>query len=594
MPLLDPRKVHRATEHSDTVLQPFREKYAQALANYGGMHWGNPKAGVPQPLNLTHRYVNVIASHLAAGNPKHDVRTQRMQLRPHALLESLALDHLGNEINRVKTTRDMILMALLGPCAYCRVGLRVGSNTRTIRGITYDLGQPYIQPISFDDLIIDPAGRCREEFMFEGYRYRSWRENWLNLPKGELTEYGASVIEKIPGLGSDGQIDMREGERVNNEVTAQDRFDLVDTIELMDLVIYDEGRSWVVTMSTNKDHCEDYLQIREWNGPGMGPLERLEFDPVPFQRFGVQPVARAWEQADLANEMLDKISEQMKQLKVILAYRKSAKDEAEQIKDAPSGSMIGVRELSDVAALPFDTTNPQIMPFLQMMTGFWDMATGHVDVLGGGDAQADTATEYSGRQANAGVAINDMNRVLEAHESRVSGKLAWYGRKDPFMQKALLKRLPGGEFFEVAYTPEQREGDFEDFTYKVRNLSMSSLHNDPQVRQRRIVELMQTAVLLAEAEQTTGGMVKAAAALRVCAREYDIEELDEIVQEPGFQQMLGWLAQQGPQPTGPGTPVGVSGMPSRIQVSDRQTSAIGTVRSAMHTGPRRAAHVGGM
>ena len=50
----------------------------------------------------------------------------------------------------------------------------------------------------------------------------------------------------------------------------------------------------------------------------------------------------------------------------------------------------------------------------------------------------------------------------------------------------LTKRKTGGEQQQLRLTPEQRQGDFLDFTFKIVARSMTKL--DPMVRSKRILE----------------------------------------------------------------------------------------------------------
>lgn len=579
MPHIGAQKLRDAVDASDTLSEPYRIGYADAIANYGGRYWGDGSDRKRQVINLGNRFVKTMVAHLSAGNPEHDVTAKSRQLRPFAALTQLASDHLADEQSRWKVSRTMLKMALLGPCAYLRLGLKAGSNTHTIDGTIFDMGQPFITPMSLDDIVVDPAGRCPEEFLWEGYRYRPYRASLYNTPKALWTPYGRSVIDKLPALedGYDAER-QRYSEQVSNNLPANDRFGLIDSVELIDIVIRaGDGRFVIVTISGDQSCCNDYLMVRDWEGPECGPLLRLEFDDMPGQPFGVPPVVTAREQSDLTNALLVKLANQLRRQKTVLGYMPGAQDEADQIRTARDGATIPITDPSAVQAYEVGAINTQIPGLANLFRGLADEGFGNVSILSGAQGGGDTATEYSGQQANASVLLGDMHRIHERFETKVSRAMAWYLHHDPMIRIPMVKRLPGGEHIDLVYDAAQREGDWLDYNITVRTNSMSATRHDPQVRQRRIIEMAAVAIQAAQASQATGGMLDLAGMLRVLGRELNIDALDEFMGDPVFQMERQMLTQSLPQFEGKGIPArgGMGG------TSNRYTSGLGTTRGAL-------------
>lgn len=593
MPHVGAKKLHEAVEASDELLRPFREQYAEAIEAYGGRHWGDGKRRKRQVVNLGNRYVKTLVAHLAAGNPEHTVRARTKKLRAHAALTQLALDHLAEEQNWYKTSRTVLKMALLGPCAFLRIGLKAGQNIHTIDGMQYDLGQPFAVPVSLDDLIVDPAARCREERLYEGYRYRPYRSSLYNA-RAAMTRYGKSVIDTLPSLEDGTRLDSeRFSERVSNDLSANDRFGAIDAVELIDVVIRDgDGRFHICTLSSDPAFCDDYLMTREWEGPECGPLLCLEFDDQPDQPFGVPPVVTAREQGELANALLVKLANQFERLKTILAYKPGFRDEANHIRKARDGETIPMRDPDAVRAYEMGAVNVQMMPMVQLLRGLADEAQGNVSILSGGKGGGDTATEYSGQQANASVLIEDMHRIHERFETERSRAMAWWLHTDPAIQLPMVKRMPGGEYLDLVYSADQREGDWLDYNISVRTNSMSSHRHDPQVHARRIIELIGVAMQAAEVSASTGGLVDLGGTMRVLSREMNVDELDEIIGDPMFQMEREAFANAMPQFDGQGMVRGMSVTPGRgptpgrgAGTSNRYTTDLGTTRGALSIMP---------
>lgn len=585
--LLSPKKLANAIRASDARLRPFRERRAEAVADFCGRLYGagDNKRRI---VNLVHRHAAVLVAHLAAGNPTNDVRTSRMERRAEALLLGLALDHLDRELDRVSVSRRLLLDGLLGPCMVARVGLRAGAEVVTIEGRRLNRGQPYVRRVSLDDLIYDASARHDDECLFMGERYRVFRERAIQSGVFAGKE---DALRRLPGV-EDTQ--FRGDEKVENQylgdAKGDERFGLLDTIELCDVAVYDDGVTYMVTIPADPNEIgTGFLAERVWEGPEGGPFVKRDLIPAPDQPFGVPPVAQAIEQAELANETLNKLAEQISQLKAIWAYKGGAVDAARKAQKAKHGELVRMQDpQNDLVAKVLDSVTPGLEPFSRMLIGLWNEQTGGVQVLGGQSGGAQTATEYAGMASTAGLLVGDLGIEHERFETEITRRLAFFLRNDPLIELPMVYRLPGGEMIEVRYSPTAREDDDGDFTFAIRTMSMRAERQDPNVRARRVVELVSALGNVAQVSAITGGMIDFGGTVRVLAREFGIEELDEIVGDGSLFQMTQMLYQRVPGQVGGDVAGRVPGMTSQSQyrirpagVSDRRTTPIGETRSAL-------------
>lgn len=577
---LTPAKLQAAIRASDQELDPFREQYRNAVKLYHGRFYGK-RGGPRQVLNLVNRQVAVLTSHLAAGDPEHVVTTKRMQFRASGILQGLMLDQLSAELHRYSISERMLLDGCFGPCMAVRVGLRAGSELVKIDGVDYDPGQPYIRRISLDDLIFDPSARDDGERLFMGERYRISVDRAV---ESGLFAGHEDYLRSIPTMETVPTQERQED--VGRQATRFDAFGIVNRIQLADIAIYDDRTTYIATVVADP-RVDDgrILRLEEFQGPEGGPFIKSLFWPVPETPWGVPLVAIAREQAELVNLMLDKLTKQLEKLKAVLLARPQAKTAATDIMNAEDSEVIYTEDPSGAQVMTIDAVTPALGEFANTIQALWNEQTNGIEIMGGtGDSE--TATEYQGKSQKASVMLAKLTLAHERIENEISRQLAFYMTTDPLMSPVpLVYRLPGGEFIQVEYTPEQRENDFSDFTYKIRSLSMSSAMQDPNLKQRRIIESVIAIGQVAMVSAQTGGLIDLPATARVLARQQGVEEMDEIVTDPMLLMMQQQLYQGVPQP-GMGTPRGPAVPGMNPTNSYRIAPPGGTSNRNTSTGPR--------
>ncbi len=580
---ITPKALKRACIRSETRIKPFRDQRKRFVKEYRGRFYGDNGDAEAQPINLIYRHMTVMAAHLTAGNPINDVRTDRLEFRAQALLLKLALGHLDQQIDRARISRRMLMESFVSPCMFARVGMRAGVELVTVDGESYDRGQPYYMPICLDDMIYDPVARCDDEALFMGHKYRINRDRALE--SGVFKGY-EDQIKKLRAV-SDSM-----GEPLAAETTP-DRGDPLayaggDIIELADVAIYDDDMVYMATIPWGEDEPDEYFHFDLWDGPERGPFVKREFTPGIDSPFGVPPVAQAREQAELVNSTLNKLSDQIDNLKTIMAYKPGFDDTAKAMDDAPDFGKVKVEDpRTDVNVIPINTVTPGLDGFATMMLNLWNEQTSGIQILGGtGGSKDKTATEYAGQSSAAGLMIGDLAREHERFETEVTKRLAFYLRTDPFIKLPLVHRMRGGELIQVNYTPDMVEDDHGEFTYKIRTLSMRAETQDPIIRQRRLIELIGSFAQIAQVSALTEGMIDFSGSVRVFAREFGIEEVDEIIGDPGYAAMQKAIYSQVPGPS-MGQPSPMRGLRPealthmRTATSNRHTTTAGVTTGAI-------------
>jgi hypothetical protein len=221
---------------------------------------------------------------------------------------------------------------------------------------------------------------------------------------------------------------------------------------------------------------------------------------------------------------------------------------------------------------------------VQELRSWFNYMAGNPDQLMGiGSSTADTATEFQGNQANASVRIQDMRDMIADTQAELSRKHAWFLHYDPLMFQPgqpgipLIRRVTGSREVQVFLTPEQRQGDFLDYTFEIVKRSMTVL--EPNLRAKRLLEF-KTNVIPAETQAAMmmmqmGISYNLPRSLMQTAEEMGIADaMQEVFEDPTFQQRLTLMQQMGPQDSGKsGSMAGViqnKGSPMKRRVSTPQ------------------------
>lgn len=576
-------EIYDCVAFADDRMRPMRRLRTDTLQEYGGRFWYLDDRK-KRPMNLLRRGIKVIVAHLAGRNPSFEVTTERMALRGLARKMSKQLKIRAEKTGRVQQARLWLLDACIGGKTVVRIGEKAGAQCVMDGDRSVQRGETSIRQVSIDDWIYDPSARKDGEEFFEGERIRMPRSRALNacaqgifgLDPAMADPADEALAEQLAVLGQYGLLDdlatpeeaedlirraqpLTDGRTHRREdrsedltvgaLTAEQRYGLVDTIELIELAIYlDADTCILLTMLSEKHAANKYLRAELWQGPVRGPFEHMEFDPVPDNPHGPSVASEIREQSEVANTVIGKMVNQIERTRRVLVYQKNRAADALKITKASDAQSIGIDgDPKDIADVNLGGLSPELAPFAQLMIGYWNM-TGNFDQLGGlGSDQKRTAQEVSQLGVAASVLVEAMGMMFDDFQNRVCQHEAWYFWEDPFIQAPMTMRMEGSEMVEVMYDAQARQGQFTDFNFSIKPRSMQRL--DPNVRSQRIMELMQAVVQSAQVEMATQGRVDSAAIARILGREFEIDELDEILRDPQVQMDLMQVYAGAPGPS---------------------------------------------
>jgi len=158
-------------------------------------------------------------------------------------------------------------------------------------------------------------------------------------------------------------------------------------------------------------------------------------------------------------------------------------------------------------------------------------------------------------QSNAVVTLEDMRDLTYDVAADVSKKQAWYLHTDPLIKVPLIKRETGSEPIQIWLTPEQRQGDWSEYTYKIVKRSMLVL--EPNLRAKRVMEFYTNSVPAimnaAMIAMQMGVPFNVPRALMQAAEELGIADaLSEVFNDPTFAKRMEYYKAMGPKDAGKG------------------------------------------
>lgn len=522
-------KLGEALAAADAAMRPYRRNRLMFLRQYAGPYYGRAHAsGVgpsPEPLNMIHAIVSVVLPHLVACNPRAMIRTHSESLRPFADVFALAWNHLAAEIDLARALRTVVTDALFG-AGIMKTGLAAGAPVEGLGdgdGYLHDNGRPFADPVDLDDYLIDPHARSREQAAFEGNRYHLSRQYVLDSGL-----YDRGLAERMPAASADDlprRLDGRAEDLSRGaSAAAGASSDLVEYVELADVWLPNEN---VVVTIPATGEPRAYLREAPWEGPDRGPYEMLGFHWLPSNVLPVPPLGALFDLHAMINKTARRLGRQADRQKDLVLFDERAAEEAQRLRDALDGEMLGVQNVDRYKQVSFGGPHEEGYKHLAFLYEQFSRIGGNVDLLGGLSPMSNTLGQDEMLFANASVRVEDMRSQVYEFTKHVGTKLAWYLWHDPLADVPLVLRSADGREAMARFSWDSRQGDWPDYRFDVEPHSMNP--DTPTRKYRRVLEWIQNVILpTAPIAAAQGLRLDVARLAKLTGSMLNIEEAPEI------------------------------------------------------------------
>jgi len=577
--LILPRKFALAVKQGFERGRRHRKARAMYVREYVGRYYAN-EYGLTgdEPINLIFNTIRAMVPNIIMKSGVNKVETEIIPYKEYAYLLGLGLDYIDRRIKLKDTLRAAIVDAFF-MMAIFKTGLATGGKMLNFGDILIDEGQVYTDLVDFDDFVFDPSCKDYRKAAFLGDRNRVPRQILL-----DDDEFNHDLVMKLPrSYHLDAKKKVQALSRKNfSDSEMHELQDFVDVVEL-----FVPGAEALITIPDPEQIIfDDYLAAREYYGPKEGPHTIMALtQPVPGNPFPIAPVSVHYDLHKMANRMMTKTMNQADRQKDIAVYDPAGADEAEDMRTAEDGEIVAGNP-DTVKVVTFGGQNSKSEAFLSILQVWHNYMSGNPDQIAGLASEAETATQASILQTNATITIEDARSMVYDASATVNEKMAWYLHTDPFVNILLAKREPGGKYSQLTLTEEQKQGDFLDYTFRIKARSMSRL--DPAVKTKRIVEfgtnLLPSIMNAAMVAMQMGREFNVETALTDIADEQGIlEEVQDWFVDPKHMERIKLMMAMGPQPAGKAQPMqvgGTRGVPQQTKVQTpfqerKQTEQLG-------------------
>jgi len=563
---VSPQKFQQAVQRGIKRLANFRHARVHFVQEYAGAYYDKATGEIgSKALNLIFNAIRVLVPTMVMNFPKHTIMTPYLQVRDYANLLGMALDQHDQKIKICDIYRKCIVDAIF-TLGIMKTGLCQSDSVYALNDEEghIDAGTVYTECVDFDNFVVDPNSK---EHLFKDATFMGDR---ITVPRQVLLDSGLyrnDLIERLPRAG-DEKNDRRAYAMSMQNIQIDDNAALEDDVEIIELWV--PGANEIVTVPGSEGVMfDDYLRVDDYYGVKEGPYTLLGLmPPTPGNPLPVQFVGVLYDLHILANRMAKKIIEQAERQKDIPVYKRSAADDAEEVKNAGDGEGIAVEDPDAVKVLSFGGQQNSNERHLEALQGWFNMMAANPEQIGGQNVQANSATAANILQQNASIGLEDMKDLVYQAAAGEARRRAWFFHTDPLMRIPLIKRQPmpaqpaidpntGMSFMQpatmqevqVILTPEARSGDFIDFTFRIEPESMGRV--DSKVRLQQAMDLAQkilpAAMAAAQVAMQLGVPFSAQAFILRMAKDAGIEWMDEVFYDPNFQMQLQQMMMMGPQ-----------------------------------------------
>ena len=434
----------------------------------------NPRL-IPRYVNRLNRTATTYTTWCAFNNPKCKIDSFDQSLWPECLRLQGAVNKSVKNIDFKTTLRECVLDAFfLMACAKVRMADAGVKQVDGFPNLWMDMGKPWVDRISFSDLILDLPGKSLRSMRFYGDRYRA---NWNEVR--ERDDYDSNVRAKIAASSK------------NNINMAGDRGDLIalgnavddDELEpqcwLMDLYLPRERL--FVTMSADSEGLAP-LKVQEWDGSEMGPYKFLTFGYVPDNVIPSTPAQQLILLDRLMNILYGTLADQAKAQKNITLLAKGDEDIGEAIKDAANNEYRMVRDPK--ATMQYKTPGPDggVVAFFLSAAEIYNELANNERVLAGLATEADTATQEQMLKSGAQGGLAGIKGAVEQFCSdvlREIGGLLWKDQHNKIPNSYEIENtgyyLPPKS---ASWGPGKRKGIFDHYDFSV--VTNSTVYRSPE------------------------------------------------------------------------------------------------------------------
>lgn len=537
-------RLFKAIKTSAEALYPFRRVRKELIRDYVGSWYATEGARQKTLVNCINQTARIYTVVLAANNPKVMVTTPVSAPENWAFAKrfEVNLNKLISDMNLNQTFRGIVMDAFF--CLGCGVVMMRDTDTQfhglleSEEDVWLDPGEPWLNRVAVDDLILDMTSREISKMRFCGHRYRADFEkvkNELGYDKAvrkELTPSSKNTTDN-PEFTRD----IAAGEAVDDD-------ELKPMLWLQNVWIPENG-----TISTFAcDTSLPPLIEREWTGSQGGPYKFLNLGLVPDNIIPASPAANLKGLHDLQNRLHRRMETQSDNQRTVNAYAPGGEEDAERLRLAKDGAWVKVRNPKDIQQVKMAGVDPGNQAFAMVVQEEYDRFAGNLRGMAGLGTQASTLGQEEIVQGGISRTEADMQLSVVNFAAECCYDLGYLMWNDSNLN--IITSMPVGksgvrvdsswpprdEYGEPALD-EFRLGAFEDYEFRLEPYSM--VYKTPTQKVDELFATLDKLAPLWPMFQASGASLDVKELVQIIAELQDRPELQRIITFAAPSPQLG-------------------------------------------------------
>jgi hypothetical protein len=517
----------KAIKSSRDALEPFRRVRRELIRDYVGSWYSTSGATNKTLVNLMNQTARIFTVALAANNPQVLVSTPVFESLPFARRFEVNLNKLIGDMSLDQTFRQIVLDAFF--CLGCGVVMMRDTDTRfhglleSEEDVWLDPGEPWLNRVSLDDLILDMPAKELSKMRYCGHRYRADYEKVMEEPG-----YSKKVKDKLKPTNREHHDSTGAARDIASEHGQAQDDDLKDMVWLQDIWIA-ENKS-VATLACDQD-LEPLIE-REWTGSQAGPYKFLSLGDTPDNVIPTSPAINLKGMHDLQNRLHVRMEADSDAHRVVNVYSPHGADDAEKVRTAERNSWQRMNDPGSINQVEVGGIDQRDLALATFIQDEYDRFAGNLQAMGGLGPQASTLGQEELVHGQLSKNVADMRMAVVNFSSECITDLGMLMWEDQTLE--LQSSIPvGNSGIQVRsdWTPQTRMGSFEDYQFKVEPYSM--VFKTPEQKLQELFQVLQQIAPLWPMFQASGATLDAEAI---------VDEIARLKNRPEFKRFITFAA----------------------------------------------------
>ena len=527
-------RLYKAIRSSRDALEPFRRVRQTLIKDYVGSWYNESGAENKTLVNLMNQTARIYTVALAANNPSVLVSTPRMDMLPFARRFEVNLAKLISDMALDETFRMIVLDAFF--CLGCGVVMMRDTDTRfhglleSEEDVWLDPGQPWFNRVSLDDLILDMTAKELSKMRYCGHRYRADFEKVMDEPG-----YDKKVKDKLRPTNREHHDSVGATRDMASDWGSAQDDDLKPMIWLQDIWIAENNT--IVTLPCDQQDMEPLIE-RPWTGSQAGPYKFLSLGETPDNIIPTSPAMNLKGMHDLQNRLHRRMEADSDANRVVNVYPPGMEDDAERLRTAQRNGWYRAKSPESIKQFQSGGVDQRDMALATFIQTEYDRLAGNLQAMGGLGQQASTLGQEELIHGNVSKNVADMRMAVVSFASKCIldlGRLMW---EDQTLElKTSMEVGNTGINVNSDWTPDYRQGEFEDYEFRIEPYSM--IFKTPEQKLQELFQVIREIAPLWPMFQASGASIDAQAIVEEIARLKNRPEFKRFITFAAPAEMLG-------------------------------------------------------